>query len=825
MEGLSKALQSPVTAIASEWHTPLSLRAILALIGFSSVIAQIVLMRELIVVFYGNEISLGLMLANWLVWTAVGSSLVGRCVARTGEARRTVTLLQIITAVALPLTIVAVRISRTLLRPLPGELLGPGNMLLTSFLVLSLFCTVSGGLFAAGSKFYADQIGASTARATSSVYLLEAIGSGLGGILASVVLIRFLNAFDIAALVALLNLLAAVAVVSPTRPIRWVVVVVIGGAFALFVFPQATRWLERLSLSYLWKGFRVIESRNSVYGNLVVVETDQSRSLYENGLVFSTVPDPAAAEEAVHYALLQHPRPRSLLLIGGGVSGSVAEAFRHQTLTSVDYVELDPTVIALARRHFPQEWSAIEADSRVRVHHLDGRLFLKTTTSSFDIIIVNLPDPQTAQLNRFYTVEFFREAAARLNPGGVLSFQVTGAENYINDPLAEFLRCLNRTLRAVFPEVTFIPGATIHFFAATRRGVLTSEPAVVVERLRARQLGTIYVREYFLPFRMSSDRMLNLRSLTEPDAATPVNRDFAPIAYYFDMALWSSQFDRGLASLLQSMASARFASLVVVMAGALFGLVGVMQRRRSRAGSQQPRTDAGHRATAGFAVVVMGFTLLALEILLLLGFQAVHGYVYHQLAIVVGAFMMGMALGSWWVLRPSGGIRQAQEGAGSNQNASEVMTARINLRKLAVLQLAAALSPLVLYALLGELAQVHSRWGLLLVSQVLFPLLALMAGMLGGAQFPIATRIYFLDLKDTSRSPGALYALDLVGASLGAVALSIYLLPVLGFLRAAALIMVANLAPAAAAALAARGVPTVRLEPAPQAGDLRKHKQ
>jgi spermidine synthase len=58
-------------------------RAVLVLIGFTAAIAQIVLLRELMVVFYGNEISIGLMLGSWLFWTAAGSSLAGRFAART----------------------------------------------------------------------------------------------------------------------------------------------------------------------------------------------------------------------------------------------------------------------------------------------------------------------------------------------------------------------------------------------------------------------------------------------------------------------------------------------------------------------------------------------------------------------------------------------------------------------------------------------------------------------------------------------------------------------------------------------------------------------
>ena len=185
----------------------------------------------------------------------------------------------------------------------------------------------------------------------------------------------------------------------------------------------------------------------------------------------------------------------------------------HPSLERVDYVELDPMIFDYRGADIsPRRGRTIRRDPRVRIHAMDGRRFLKTTSDSFDVIIVNLPDPHTAQLNRFYTEEFYREAAAKLRPGGIVSFQVTSSENYINQELADFLRCLERTLRQVFPEVLAIPGETVHFFAAAKPGTLTADPRELVRRLRARRLQIQYVREYFLPFRMSPDRMLDLQA-------------------------------------------------------------------------------------------------------------------------------------------------------------------------------------------------------------------------------------------------------------------------------------------------------------------------
>jgi spermidine synthase len=781
------------------------LQCILSLIGFTSVIAQIVLMRELIVVFYGNEISLGIMLAGWLLWTAIGSSVSGQVSARLRDSRKLMACLETLIAAVFPLTILAVRASRPVLQSVPGEILGPAPMFLTSFVTLSVFCLLSGGLFAAGSRLCADEARTSTAPAASSVYLLEAAGSGLGGILASLVLIRYCTSFEIALFVALLNLLAAAWVGVRTPSYRRVLLALI--LIAALLIPRAARLLEAKSLALLWHGFSLVESRNSVYGNLALVATSESRSLFENGLRVLTVPDPSAAEESVHFALLEHTAPRSVLLIGGGINGSVAQALQYSSLERLEYVELDPAILGVAERHFAQAWTRVRSDPRVRIHPMDGRLFLKTSNAKFDVIIINLPDPFTAQLNRFYTQEFFVEAAEKLNPGGVLSFQVTASENYISQELADLLRCLQKTLRAVFPQVVAIPGETVHFLAANQPGSLTLDPSELMTRLRERRIRTQYVREYYLPFRMSPDRMLDLQLQIEPQPATPINRDFTPIAYYFDVVLWSSRFHSHWRELLESLARLRFGAVAGAVTLGVLGLA-LLSALYERIRVARPAEEMSrHKATLGLCVAAMGFTLLGLEVLLLLGFQALYGYVYQQLSILVAVFMVGMAAGAWLALNKVRALpaqcNPVPASLDPKMSAGTRRAWQFEFLRLALLQLLAALAPLLLYALFVSLEGVRSLAALLTISQMVFPVLALIVGLMGGYQFPLASRIYFARSDNSNRNPGMLYALDLLGACLGAVALSAYLLPVYGFLRTAMLMAVVNLAPAGLAALAA----------------------
>jgi spermidine synthase len=273
--------------------------------------------------------------------------------------------------------------------------------------------------------------------------------------------------------------------------------------------------------------------------------------------------------------------------------------------------------------------------------------------------------------------------------------------------------------------------------------------------------------------------MADLDRQIRPRPETPVNRDFAPIAYYFDVALWSSRFHQGYRELFRAMAAVHFRGLAAATGALLLALVA--------GGRLLPGKERRRRATAACCTAAMGFTLIGLEMLLLLAFQAIYGYVYQQLAVVIAALMAGMALGSWLAL-----VGQASRPAPDRPGGLSHQ-----VRALAWLQVLAALAPLLLYAAFEAVTRVTSPAGLFLVSQVLFPVLALFCGMLGGYEFPVASRIFFSTSR--GRGPGTLYALDLAGSCLGAVLFSAYLVPVFGFLKTAVLTAMVSLAPAALA--------------------------
>jgi len=194
-----------------------------------------------------------------------------------------------------------------------------------------------------------------------------------------------------------------------------------------------------------------------------------------------------------------------------------------------------------------------------------------------------------------------------------------------------------------------------------------------------------------------------------------------------------------------------------------------------------PARERRTRSAAAFCVAATGFTLMALQIFLLLAFQSVYGYVYHQLTILIAMCMAGIAFGSWL------GIRRIR-----SSNSPPYRTA-------ATTQFLLALSgPALIFvvSLLSKISGMATTW---LAAQFVFPALAAICGMLGGYQFPIATEIYLHDSSGRSRL-GALYAIDLLGGCAGALLLSSYLIPVFGFWKTAWLSAAVNLAPTLLAA-------------------------
>ena len=93
-------------------------------LGLTSMVGQIIIIRELIVVSYGNELSLGIILASWLFWVSIGSLVFGRVVDKIKFKETLLSIIQLAISIVLPLNIFLIRNIKSLLHISPGEIMG-----------------------------------------------------------------------------------------------------------------------------------------------------------------------------------------------------------------------------------------------------------------------------------------------------------------------------------------------------------------------------------------------------------------------------------------------------------------------------------------------------------------------------------------------------------------------------------------------------------------------------------------------------------------------------------------------------------------------------
>ena len=733
---------SPINVPQSAAPGAPDLRALILLYGAGSMVSQVLILREFLVLAQGQELKLALGLWCWLLWTGLGSLLGGRLAARYSLGTAQLGGLLFLLGWLLPGTILLAK-ALPALAPLPwGQTLPAGTILLLFLLVLAPFGLCSGLFFPWACRVLAAS---SPEAAVGRVYYREALGAALGVCLVQLFLLGRYPTLALALACGLALALAARLLAPP--PSRWLRL-----ASALGLLPLAAAWflhpqLEKLSHTWQFPGREILASVDTPYARLTVTREGEQVSFFANNLWQVTHPDPLTAEHQTQLGLLQHPRPERILLLGGGSPGLAPEILKTASVVELDYVELDPQLVALG-----QQTLAAALPPKVHFVFQDARRFLAATERRYDVILMALPGPHNAQLNRYYTREFFALVAEHLEPGGVFSFSLAGSAASLQPLRAAYLGLTYHTLRAVFPEVVVFPGEQARFFASPTPGALVADPEVLASRIAARQLQLDYVRDYYLLQDLSRPRQEYLRRILE--SQTPeTNTDLNPRCYFYDLALSGVQEGLPLKEVL-----------LFLKDRSLLGLVGVLLPA-----ALLPALFLRRRAGPLYLCQVMtvGLGTMALEIVILILFQIQLGFLYRQLGLLIAGFMGGMALGA--ALGAKAMKTRAAPGVAGGRG----------LRLLAVLQ--GAMASLALGLALSLPLFTGFSWpGGEWTVQAAYSILLALVGGLGGAVFAGSAALWVHTRPEAGGKGGILYAVDLLGATLGSLGISLVVLPVWG---------------------------------------------
>lgn len=592
----------------------------LFLVGFVSMVAQVAILRELNVAFYGIELIYALAIGAWLLATGTGALIL-----RSRPASFTsIALLFCLLAFVLPLDIIFLRGSRLAFSGVPGAYLSFFSQLAIMALALAPVGISLGLLFQKAARLYAQE-----SRGMALAYAVESAGGVAGG-LASTLFVRWdVQNFCLAAVCGLACLLPAA---YPRLGLqKRIPALVLAPLLIIALFLSSA--IETKTTAWNHRG--LLATGDTPYGRVTVTGSSGQVAVFENdALAFET--QDSQIEAFAHLPALQHAPPLRHVLVLGGIDGTVKELLKHRP-DRIDCVELNGREVEMALSQMPAETRAWAADPRVRIIFADPRRFMQDA-NAYDLIAVGMPEPVSGQANRFYTREFFSACARLMKPGAVLALRLKSGENLLTPAARERMESIYAALGAVFPYVLFLPGDTN--IVTGSFAPLPEDPEVLVERWRSLALPTLFVSPPYIRYLYANDRFFELRDMLRT-ARAPMNTDLRPVCYKYTLLIWLSKFFPSLAAkeMGQWEGLSGRSSGILLLCAALFLIIA-----RKKAGVRRVMLAAAS-----------GFAGMALESVVILAYQVKYGVLYQDIGVLLMSFMAGLAAGAWAVDTGAGG--------------------------------------------------------------------------------------------------------------------------------------------------------------------------
>jgi len=661
--------------------------------GLTSILMQITALRQLMSIFSGNELDIGITLSVWLTTVGIGSYAGHRF-----RVRHAFVISFLLVAFLVQPTILFMELIRPVFSLASGETIPLTTIVISTIISISPLCFIIGLQFPlAVSHLKGD---------SPKAYGLEAIGAFIGGVLFTVLLSGKVDAFVLSMTVSIMNILIALLLLKKKSLI------------ALFLIPIAIYFgTDRINRVFQWKGFNLAKRVESKYGEIKVLKIKGQSNVYASGKFQFSYPDPQTEELKAHLPMSLHPSPNSILVIGG--SPAVLREFLKYPISDIDFVEIDPEMINISFSLLDKEDCNRLNDKRLKIITMDARRFIKTLNAPrYDLIVFNLPEPSTANINRFYTIEFFKEARGALKQDGALFLSLPTSFGYVGKRMQMANGSIYNSLKNAFRYVEL--SSEEYGIMIASDIFIDTNPELLEERFSKRMVATGYFHPYILKDAFSPLKVSMVRErLGKVDA---VNKDIQPVAYLYNLMLWAEiqgsnilmpvlEYRKGLIA---------FMIVLLIIAAAL-----LWRKKQS----------------LYYSIFTTGYSAMAFSMIIILFYQAAFGYVYEMIGLITATFMAGIAAGAY-------GTKGMK-------------------RPLRRLKLFEALT--IMFLIFSPL---------FFTKEFLFYVLSFLIGIIAGVEFAAANQ--FMKEEDAIRVAGKFYAFDLAGSFLGAFSTAIFLVPLFG---------------------------------------------
>ena len=760
--------------------------------GLFTIAAQALLFREFITTFEGSDISVGIFFGSWFLWVGLGALLVYR--AKT-FAKKLLTNIEFLFLCYLPAFIVEL-ILIIQARELAGiesyALLSIKAILLLSIVVNAPVSIITGMLFPIACRWVQRE----EKLAVSRVYIIEAAGSFLGGLGTTLLLgvgvssarIFFILAFILSSSVFVVRLAKGLAQNTKAEgeegvrrlvpnaiyfllPFCVLFCLAFGADKALMRYVRIVKWTKLLPKETLIGSFRTAQAEylyGIYHGQWVAVR---------EGSVCEALPDKSSTCRIAAIGLCQNPDAKRILVIGSGL-GLCYEFLHLPQIECVTWAHCDSEYVREVDRFIPPEFKV----SDERFHRLSGdvRSLLAEEKQYYDLVILNLPDATSSVLNRYYTLEFYRQIKEALRPGGVLGIRIAGGENIMGTELINLGASTKLTLEKVFSQLVLTPGEDT-WFIASDSGKLTGDPGSLRDRFATIKGGAgVFPPEALLSVYLPDRAAIAMENYSGADLPEKllINRDSRPLTHLYSLLLTAKQSGAPGTKFVKYLVSAG----VLVFVVPILVFIALRAVYILKTGQKPPHLafarKLGGSFDSTFLVFSTGWVGIGVMIVLMYLYQTYFGSLYLYIGIISSVFMVGLTGGAVLIRHLLLG-RTPLLSCESKKGGQILLFAAILVHTL-------ILAAIIFWP--GE------QW-----THLSFAVAFFLCGLCTGSYFPLAAKQLADSAFESGEAGSKLETADHIGASAGGLLTSLALVPVLGTkvtLFVFALLILANIPPA-----------------------------
>ncbi|MBI5181470.1 MAG: polyamine aminopropyltransferase [Nitrospirae bacterium] len=241
----------------------------------------------------------------------------------------------------------------------------------------------------------------------------------------------------------------------------------------------------------------ILYTKQTKYQQMEIMSTTSyGRCLVLDGKMQSTEKDEFIYHEIlVHPAMLAHPNPKNIFIVGGGEGATLREVLKHKSVEHVLMVDIDQEVVGACKKHLPEWHQGSFDDKKTELKFFDARKYLEDTDTIYDVIIIDISEPvEEGPAYLLYTKEFYNIVNKKLSPEGAISLQA-------GTTAVHSLLCLcsvYQTIKTAFPHVAvheaYVPsfGLPWGFITASKKSDLKKiTEAEINDSIKKRIKGTL----------------------------------------------------------------------------------------------------------------------------------------------------------------------------------------------------------------------------------------------------------------------------------------------------------------------------------------------